>query len=237
MDTNVFTRGCFVTGTDTGAGKTFASTVLLHAMRRDGRPAVGMKPVASGCERSHEGWRNEDALALQAASDPKPDYQLVNPYALPEPTAPQIAAAMAGVHVELPTLLAAYTALSAQAGGRVLVEGVGGWLAPLADGLEQADLARALDLPVVLVVGLRLGCLSHAALTAADIRRRGLPLVGWVGNAIEARFERLDDTLKALGDILPEPCLGVLPHAVDVTVQGRARTLLVSRLAGAPIQA
>ena len=108
---------------------------------------------------------------------------------------------------------------------------------PLGPDGDVADLAAHLNLPVVLVVGLRLGCLSHAALTAADIRRRGLPLVGWVGNAIEARFERLDDTLKALGDILPEPCLGVLPHAVDVTVQSRARTLLVSRLAGVPIQA
>ncbi|MFH1599913.1 MAG: dethiobiotin synthase [Pseudomonadota bacterium] len=225
MDTDVFTRGCFVTGTDTGAGKTFASAVLLHAMRRDGRPAVGMKPVASGCERTHEGWRNEDALALQAASDPKPDYQLVNPYALPEPTAPQIAAAMAGVHVELPTLLAAYTALSAQAGGRVLVEGVGGWLAPLADGLEQADLARALDLPVVLVVGLRLGCLNHARLTARAVLADGCRLAGWIGNQVEAPGPHAAAYLDLLRDALPGPCLGVLPYAPGSAPAGLAAKL------------
>ncbi|GAB2664857.1 dethiobiotin synthase [Arenimonas aestuarii] len=213
MSAHGFDQGCFVTGTDTGAGKTFASTVLLHAMRRDGRPAVGMKPVASGCERKHEGWRNEDALALLAASDPRPDYQLVNPYALPEPTAPQIAAAMAGVHVELPTLLAAHTALATQAGGRVLVEGVGGWLAPLADGLEQADLVHALDLPVVLVVGLRLGCLNHARLTARAIQADGCRLAGWIGNQVEAPGPHAAAYRSLLEAALPGPCLGELPFA------------------------
>lgn len=213
MSDNRFARGCFVTGTDTGAGKTFASTVLLHAMRRDGRAAVGMKPVASGCARDHEGWRNEDALALLAASDPRPDYQLVNPYALPEPTAPQIAAALAGVQVELPTLLAAHAALAARAGGRVLVEGVGGWLAPLADGVEQADLARALDLPVVLVVGLRLGCLNHARLTARAIVADGCRLAGWIGNQVEPPGPHAAAYLDLLHAALPGPCLGLLPHA------------------------
>ncbi len=225
MSPGVFARGCFVTGTDTGAGKTFASTVLLHAMRRDGHPAVGMKPVASGCTREHEGWRNEDALALQAASDPKPDYQLVNPYALPEPTAPQIAAAMAGVHVELPTLLAAHTALAAQAGGRVLVEGVGGWLAPLADGLEQADIVRALDLPVVLVVGLRLGCLNHARLTARAVLADGCRLAGWIGNQVEAPGPHAAAYLDLLRAALPGPCLGVLPFAPGVTPDALAGKL------------
>lgn len=213
MSHDVFARGCFVTGTDTGAGKTFASTVLLHAMRRDGKPAVGMKPVASGCERDHEGWRNEDALALLAAGEPRPDYQLVNPYALPEATAPQIAASLAGVKIELPTLLAAHAALSAQAGGRVLVEGVGGWLAPLADGIEQADLARALDLPVVLVVGLRLGCLNHARLSARAIEADGCRLAGWIGNQVEAPGSHAAAYRGLLAAALPGPCLGWLPHA------------------------
>ncbi|WP_374602940.1 dethiobiotin synthase [Arenimonas sp.] len=213
MSGDLFARGCFVTGTDTGAGKTFASAVLLHAMRRDGRPAVGMKPVASGCERTNEGWRNEDALALQAASDPRPGYQLVNPYALPEPTAPQIAAAMAGVQVELATLLAAHGVLAGQAGGRVLVEGVGGWLAPLADGLEQADLARALDLPLVLVVGLRLGCLNHARLTARAVEADGCRLAGWIGNQVEAPGPHAAAYLDLLRNALPGPCLGLLPFA------------------------
>lgn len=207
-----FPHGCFVTGTDTGVGKTFASAALLHAMRRDGRPAVGMKPVASGCERTPQGWRNEDALALQAASQPRPEYLLVNPYALPEPTAPQIAAALAGVKVALPTLLAAHAALAAQAGGRVLVEGAGGWLAPLADGIEQADLARALGLPVVLVVGLRLGCLNHARLTARAIEADGCRYAGWIGNAIEPPGPHAAAYLELLRTHLPGPCLGLLPH-------------------------
>ena len=116
----------YVTGTDTGAGKTVASCALLHALRRDGRRAVGMKPVASGCAYTGGAWRNEDALALQAASDPRPDYADLNPFALPEPLAPELAARAAGVHVELPPLLDGFARLHAQA-DVVVVEGVGGW--------------------------------------------------------------------------------------------------------------
>ncbi len=206
-------RGCFVTGTDTGVGKSFAAVALLHALRRDGGPAVGMKPVASGSVRTPQGWRNEDALALQAASAPRPDYLLVNPYALPEPTAPQIASALAGVRVELPTLLAAHSALAGMAGGRVVVEGVGGWLAPLADGLEQSELVRAIDLPVVLVVGLKLGCLNHARLTARAITADGCRLAGWIGNAVEPPGPHSDAYLGLLRAALPAPCLGLLPYA------------------------
>jgi dethiobiotin synthetase len=201
----------FVTGTDTGAGKTFASVALLHALRIGGKPAVGMKPVASGCEPTAEGLRNDDALALQGASDPWPDYSWVNPYALPEPTAPQLAAAAAGVEVRIEPLLAAFSQLQAMA-GQVVVEGVGGWLAPLANDLEQADLVRALDLPVVLVVGLRLGCLNHARLTARAIQADGCRLAGWIGSDIapgEPFPERYFDLLAAA---LPAPCLGRLAH-------------------------
>ena len=228
--------GVFVTGTDTGVGKTWVSAGLIGALRRPGLRVAGMKPVASGCGQTPDGLRNDDALALQAASGLRLPYELVNPYAFEPAIAPHVAAADVGVAIRFTVIARALRGLQAQSDW-VVVEGVGGWRVPLGPDGDVADLAAHLNLLVVLVVGLRLGCLSHAALTAADIRRRGLPLVGWVGNAIEARFERLDDTLKALGDILPEPCLGVLPHAVDVTVQGRARTLLVSRLAGVPIQA
>lgn len=203
--------GLFVTGTDTGAGKSVAAAALLHALRRDGRPAVGMKPVASGCERSPDGWRNEDALALQAASDPAPAYSLVNPFALPEPTAPQIAAARAGVAVALPPIVAAYRLLEAL-GGRVVVEGVGGWLAPLADGLEQADLVRALDLPVVLVVGLKLGCLNHARLTARAIEADGGRWAGWLASDVDPALAHADDYFRLVAEALPGPCLGRLPH-------------------------
>ncbi len=202
----------FVTGTDTGAGKTFSSVALLHALRAGGASAVGMKPVASGCEASAGGLRNDDALALQAASDPRPDYALVNPYTLPEPTAPQIAAERAGVRIHLGPILEAYRHLQGLS-GQIVVEGVGGWLAPLADDLEQSDLVRALDLPVILVVGLRLGCLNHARLTARAIQADGCRLHGWIGSNIEPLEPRY---IALVAQALPVPCLGVLPHAPGV---------------------
>lgn len=204
-------RAWFVTGTDTGIGKTFAATSLLHALRRDGRRVAGMKPVAAGCEATPSGWRNEDALALQAASDPEPAYDDVNPYALPAATAPQLAARAAGIEVGLAPMLKAYARLVAQADS-VVVEGAGGWAAPLGDGVEHADLSRALEAGVVLVVGLRLGCLSHARLTARAIAADGCRFVGWIGNRVDPAFERVDDYLQLLRDALDAPCLGVLPH-------------------------
>lgn len=222
-------RHWFVTGTDTGIGKTFASTALLHALRARGLRAVGMKPVASGCEPTPEGWRNEDALALQAASEPRPAYEDVNPFALPAATAPQLAAREAGVAVSLPPLLSAHARLAANADVTV-VEGVGGWAAPLADGLDQCELVRALDASVVLVVGLRLGCLSHARLTARAIEADGCRLAGWIGNRVDPAFDRLDDYLDLLREALPVPCLGVLPHDPRGDAVASSRSL---RLPGA----
>jgi dethiobiotin synthetase len=216
--------GLFVTGTDTGVGKTLASAALVHRLRAAGLRAVGMKPVASGCERTEAGWRNDDALRLQAASDPQPEYALVNPYALPLPTAPQLAAAAAGMRVKLECLIEAYRALAAQANA-VVVEGVGGWAAPLDDGLEQADLARALGLPVVLVVGVRLGCLSHARLTARAVAADGLPLVGWIASMIDPAFGDAEAYLDLLADALPAPCLGVLPYRVSPSAAEMAQRL------------
>jgi dethiobiotin synthetase len=207
-------KGVFVTGTDTGVGKTVASVALLHALRAEGRTAAGMKPVASGCERTPQGWRNEDALALQAASAPSHGYDIHNPYALPEATAPQLAARRAGVAVSLAVLRQAYAALAASA-GIVVVEGAGGWLAPLADGLEQSQLARALDLPVVLVVGVRLGCLNHARLSERAILAEGFRLVGWIGNVIDPGFADAPAYRGLLDDALQTPCFGWLPHGGD----------------------
>lgn len=212
----------FVTGTDTGIGKTLASTALLYALRERGRRVAGMKPVASGSEPGEGGWRNDDALALQAASDPQPSYADVNPYALPQPTAPQLAARAAGVRVSPGVLAAAHARLSA---GRdvVVVEGAGGWLAPLADGLEHAMLARSLDAEVLLVVGLRLGCLNHARLTARAIEDDGLRLAGWIGSMVDAGFGA--DYLALVEEALPAPCLGVLPHQPDPDARAAARSL------------
>ncbi|WOS40326.1 dethiobiotin synthase [Xanthomonas rydalmerensis] len=201
----------YVTGTDTGIGKTIASTALLHALRARGQRAVGMKPVASGCSRDADGWRNEDALALQDASAPRPAYADLNPYALPLPLAPELAAADAGVQLELVPIAAAFERLRAQA-DVVVVEGVGGWAAPLSATLDQADLARALGLPVVLVVGLRLGCLNHARLSAAAIAADGLQCIGWIGNEIDPAMERIDDNMAMLRARLPMPCWGRLPY-------------------------
>ena len=201
-----------MTGTDTGVGKSLASVALLHALRARGLRAVGMKPGAAGCDATRDGLRNEDALALQAASDPQPAYADVNPWALPEPTAPQLAARAAGIAVSMPPLLEAHARLAAAADA-VVVAGAGGWLSPLADGIEHADLAQALDLPVILVVGLRLGCLSHARLSARAISGDGCRLLGWLGSAVDPGFSRRDDYLGLLRDALPGPCLGVLPHA------------------------
>jgi len=205
-----------ITGTDTGIGKTRAACALLHALRAQGWQAVGMKPVASGCIHSADGWRNTDALALQAASDPVPAYADVNPYPLPLASAPQLAAREAGINVEPAVLDAAFARLAARV-DVVVVEGAGGWAAPLADGLEHAQLAQRLRAEVIVVVGLRLGCLNHARLTARAILADGGSLRGWIGNRIEPDFAPLSAYLDLLHTALPVPCLGILPHRPDVS--------------------
>lgn len=207
-------RAFFVAGTDTGIGKTHASCTLIHALRAQGRRACGMKPVASGCLETAQGRRNDDALALQAASDGPPSYEAVNPVALREPVSPHIAARLEGVTVRLPPLTEALERLRA-AYGVVVVEGVGGWMVPLAPDLLAAELPRQWQLPVVLVVGLRLGCLNHALLSARAILADGCRLAGWIGNRIDPAMAALEDNLAMLRERLPAPCLGVLPHGLE----------------------
>lgn len=221
---NTVTASLYVTGTDTGVGKTIASVALLRALQTRGKKAIGMKPVASGCVLTEQGWRNQDALMLLAASDPTPDYALLNPFPLPEATAPQIAAAKAGVVVSLSPILAAHRQLGATA-DVVVVEGVGGWLAPLSAALEQGQLVRALQASVVLVVGLKLGCLSHARLSARAIDADGLPLQGWIGNAVDPELMHSADYVKALQDALSLPCWGILPYLPKATAEGLAAHL------------
>lgn len=221
--------GVFVTGTDTGVGKTHASCALLAALRAHGLRTVGMKPVASGCEATPEGWRNEDALALIAASDPAPAYADCNPFAFAEPIAPHIAARATGTAIELATLRAAYARL-AQGADRIVVEGVGGWLAPLSDSLMQADLARALELPVILVVGLRLGCLNHALLSARAIEGDGCRLAGWIANRIDPAMARAEENLATLRERIGAPLLGVLDHQPPGAPPPAAGALDVHRL-------
>jgi dethiobiotin synthetase len=204
-------RAVFIAGTDTGIGKTHAACALIHALREAGYETCGMKPVASGCASTPDGLRNEDALALQAAGSAAVDYALINPIALREPIAPHLAAAHEGVAISLPPLRHAFDQLC-RAHQRVVVEGVGGWLVPLAPTLFASDIAREWRLPVILVVGLRLGCLNHALLSARAIQADGCHLLGWIGNVIDPSMDALEENVETLRALLPSPCFGVLPH-------------------------
>jgi dethiobiotin synthetase len=205
------THGVYITGTDTGIGKTYASRALLQAMLRLDINAVGMKPVASGCETSVHGLRNADALDLMAASALDCDYGTVNPYAFADPIAPHLAAADSGVVIDLERIGSAFDRLRQRA-DFVVVEGVGGWLAPLGDSLMQSGLVVALDLPVILVVGLRLGCLNHALLTARAIESDGCRLLGWIANRVDPAMLRADDNISTLRSRIHAPLLGIIEH-------------------------
>ncbi|MGN6729485.1 MAG: dethiobiotin synthase [Rhodanobacteraceae bacterium] len=209
------TKGVFIAGTDTGIGKTFAACSLLHALRAANLRATGMKPVASGCDETPEGLRSEDALALIAASDPRPErYEHCNPFAFKSPVSPHIAAAEMDEEVTLPPIEDAYDSLAIMHGDAIVVEGVGGWLAPLSDSLRGNAIPLHLRLPVILVVGLKLGCLNHAQLTARAIRADGCDLLGWIGNRIDPDMLNPKENLVMLNRSLAAPCLGVLPYGV-----------------------
>jgi dethiobiotin synthetase len=207
-------RSLFITGTDTEVGKTWVTVRLLRALNAAGIRALGMKPVAAGAVATPAGLRNDDALALQAAGVCAMPYELVNPYCFAEPLSPHLAAARAGVKVRVAAIADAHAALAREA-DVVLVEGAGGWLAPLSPRRPMAVIAERLRLPVVLVVGLRLGCLNHAQLTARAVLVDGLPLVGWIGNAIDPAMACRDDNIATLRALLPAPCLGVVGHGED----------------------
>lgn len=202
-------RGLFVTGTDTGVGKTRVAVALVRALQAQGLRVAAMKPVSAG---SAPGELNEDVAALVAAADVATELEDVNPYRFADPVAPHIAAQEAGVRIELDVVAAAFARLAAAA-DVVVVEGAGGWRVPLNDSEDMADLAQRLGLPVVLVVGLRLGCLSHALLAAESIAARRLPWAGWVGNPIDPAMARQAANVDALRARLPGPCLGVQPFA------------------------
>ena len=213
-------KGCFVTGTDTGIGKTVVSAALLHGLGRLGLSAVGMKPVASGCEPTPAGLRNADALALQSASAADTPYADVNPYTFEPPIAPHIAAAEVGVEIRIDHIVDTARRLAGPFDA-IVVEGVGGWLVPFGAGVTVADLARELDLPVVLVVGMRLGCLNHALLSAQSVRACGCRLAGWVANTVEPDCARLQDNIATLQRCLEAPLLGTVPN-LPVPDPGRA---------------
>lgn len=201
--------GWFVTGTDTGIGKTRVAAGLLTALRQRGMTTGAMKPVASGCTAGPDGLRNDDALLLMAHATVSLAYDEVNPYALAEPIAPHLAAGDAGTEIDIPRLRVAYRRLAART-DCVVVEGVGGWRVPLGATTEVADLACALELPVILVVGIRLGCLNHALLSAAAI---GTRLGGWVANRVDPECARAEDNIESLRARINAPLIGAVPFS------------------------
>ena len=222
--------GIFVTGTDTGVGKTYAACALLAALRARGVDVAPMKPVAAGAEEAGGRWINEDTAALVAASGRDASWsELVTPCLLREPMAPHIAADREGRAIDLAPVQAAFAELRRRA-AFVVVEGVGGFRVPLTDALDTVDLARSFALPVVLVVGMRLGCLNHALLTRDAIEAAGLPLAGWIANTLDPAMPVLDENVAALQSRLAAPLLGRLPHAPGSSPAGAARHLDVGAL-------
>jgi len=223
-------RGVFVTAIDTDAGKTVTSVGLVEALRETGQAVAVMKPLASGCERTAEGLRNDDALRLMQASALSVPYQIVNPYAFEAPVAPHIAAQSEGINIEISVIESAFVQLQKIA-DTVVVEGVGGWLVPINATQTMADVAQMLGLPVVLVVAMRLGCLNHALLTAAAIQRSGLRLCGWVANRIDSDYLQVDANIAALSERLDIPLLVDLPLETDEAVLlQRARQIDVKKI-------
>lgn len=217
------TAAWFVTGTDTEVGKTFSCCALLHALRKHGVQAVGMKPVAAGVDAQ---GRNEDVEALMAASAVAAPRALVNPYLFQAAIAPHIAAAEQGCRIELAPILSAFHDLCSRAEA-VLVEGVGGFCVPLGPDTDTVDLARALGLPVILVVGMRLGCINHALLSQQAIAASGLTLAGWIANRVDPDMAHFEDNLAALQARLHAPLLGVIP--AHSTPQSAALVLQLPR--------
>lgn len=219
----------FITGTDTDAGKTVFATALLDWLSKQTSSAVGYKPIAAGCEQANGRLQNTDALALLAASQPKPLYQAVNPIALEEAIAPHIAAENSGIGIELADLEAGYHKLQSQY-QHVVVEGAGGWLVPINASQSLADLAAAIHLPVILVVGMKLGCINHALLTAAAIQQSQCKLAGWVANTLEPQMPALEQNIQHLTSTLNAPLLGIVPHLDNPDTESVQRYIDFSQL-------
>ena len=218
----------FIAGTDTGIGKTFSTCALLQAARNQGLRALGMKPVAAGAERVDGVLLNEDVAALRAAGSFDPGLERLNPWCFAAPIAPHIAAAEEGRRVEPAPVVEALAALRRQA-DVVFVEGVGGFKVPLAEDYDSADLAVELALPVILVVGLRLGCLSHALLTVEAITHRGLTLAGWIGNCVDPEMLRREQNVEALRQRIAAPLLGLLQWTPGGSPADQATALTLPR--------
>ena len=224
---------CFVTGTDTEIGKTLVSAAILHKLVAGGVRACGMKPIAAGAELRDGELHNDDADQLIAAGNVHLPANLTTPYMLRAACAPHIAARLDGVTIEPVPIIAAYAEIAA-ASDAVVVEGVGGFRVPLSDSFDSADMAVQLNLPVILVVGLRLGCISHTLLTIEAIVARGLVLAGWVVNQIDPEMQYADENIEALRDRIPAPLIGRIPYLDRATAADAAAFLDLAGLPGWP---
>ncbi|HEU5468816.1 MAG TPA: dethiobiotin synthase [Steroidobacteraceae bacterium] len=213
-----------MTGTDTGVGKTLVTAALLRALRFAGAKVAGMKPIAAGAVPGPEGPANDDALLLQAESSARHPYALVNPWLFEPAIAPHIAAAEAGVAIDTSRIAQAHARLR-EGADAVLAEGAGGFLVPLDASRSCAELPRLLGMDVILVVGLRLGCLNHALLTVEAIAARGLALAGWIGNQVDPAFARIDANVETLRARIAAPCVGVVPWLEKPDVSAAATRL------------
>ena len=203
-------QGYFITGTDTEVGKTWISLGIIEALKRQGKNVGVMKPVSAGCEHTDKGLRNEDALLLQKNSNIKLDYKTINPFAFEPPIAPHIAAANENIRIDVESLHQHFQTIQQQS-DCVVVEGAGGWLVPLNDFQTLADLAKRINLPVILVVNMRLGCLNHALLSVESIRNSGLPLAGWIANQVNLEMNCLKENIETLRHMIDAPMLGQIP--------------------------
>ncbi len=215
-------KGYFITGTDTSIGKTFVSCALLQAFADKGVNVGAMKPIAAGCDQTIDGWRNDDALQLMRYTNVELSYQQVNPVALPSPVAPHLASEYLNQTVTIEKLTGYFESIKNSA-DYFIVEGAGGWLVPLNDNESMADIPKAFGLDIILVVGIRLGCLNHALLTAAAIEQSGNHLIGWVANIIDPDMLMIEKNILTLKKSIKAPLLGTLPHMdtkeIDVASQ------------------
>ncbi len=205
-------KGYFITGTDTDVGKTFVTVALMRYFKQQGNTVLGMKPVASGCVAGESGLRNADALLLQEHASKQIDYDVINPYAFVSPVSPHIAASESNQEVEMSVINENFQVLKEQA-EIVLVEGVGGWLTPLSQSVDVADLAISFQLPVILVVAIRLGCINHARLSYAAIKASGMTCAGWIANCTEEGMLKQQENIETIAQKIQSPLLGVMPYS------------------------
>ncbi len=211
----------FITGTDTGVGKTLIASALVYQFAQSGLKSIGMKPVAAGCEMVDGKLISQDVATLIKASNVSAPLELINPYAFAGAYAPHIGAKKANIEITVTAIQSAFEALGKQA-DVVVVEGVGGFCVPLGDNLNTADLAATLNIPIILVVGMRLGCINHALLTVEAIEARGLHLAGWIANCIDPAMLMLDENMQSLKQLIKAPSLGVVPWLKGANFEGVA---------------